>query len=184
MQAVFAVILLAVLTAAAAVYAVSPGPGAPAASRYYAIAAFVFLALAFVAVLSDLLRRRTATRRGPPTDELLDPDNRRDSYRISYPEEERPWAILQNPSGTGGEVRLEVLDVAERGVRLRTSDGVEISGRVEGELQFPGGETAALAGEVAWCDDGEAAVRLASPLPGRLMIGEQRRLRDHLKARR
>jgi len=184
MQAALTSLVLAVLAAAAAVYAVSPGPAAPSASRYYAIAAFVLLALAFVAVVSDLLRRRTAARRAPPTDQLLDPANRRDAFRIPYPEGERPWAILRDPSGSGGAVRLEVLDVAERGVRLRTPEGVAVSGGVEGELRFPGGEAAGIEGEIAWCAEGEAAVRLASPLPGRLLTGEQRRLRDYLKARR
>ncbi|MEW6489276.1 MAG: hypothetical protein AB1578_15335 [Thermodesulfobacteriota bacterium] len=184
MQAAFAALLVTALAAAAAVYAVSPGPDAPAASRYYAIAAFILLALALVAMLSEPLRRRAATRRRPTTEQLLDPANRREAFRIPYPEGERPWAILRNPSGTGEGAGLEVLDVAERGVRLRTSGGVAVSGRVEGELRFPGGETAAIAGEVAWCAHGEAAVRLASPLPGRLLTEEQRRLRDHLKARR
>jgi hypothetical protein len=77
-----------------------------------------------------------------------------------------------------------VLDVAERGVRLRTCDGVAVPETVEGELRFPGGETAGIAGEIAWCAEGEAAVRLATPLPGRLLTEEQRRLRNHLKARR
>lgn len=184
MQAAFVALLVAALAAVAAVYAVSPRPGAPGASRYYAAAALVFLALAFVALLSELWRRRTAARRPPPTDRFLDPANRRDSFRIPYPEGERPRAILRTPSGNGGIVCLEVLDVAEQGVRLQTAEGAAFSGKVEGDLRFPGGETVAIEGDVAWCADGEVAVRLASPLPGRLLTAEQRRLRGHLRGKR
>ncbi len=176
--------LVVALAAVAAVYALKPAPGAPATAQYYAIAAFVLLVLGLVAVLSEWLRRRRAARSRPPSDLLLDPSNRREAFRIPYPAGGRPILRLEAAlAGPRGLVSLEVLDVAEEGLRLCVPEGACLEGRVGGHVVFPGGETAAVVGEVVRCGGGEAALRLSRALPSRLLVEEQRRLRDHLKPR-
>lgn len=176
--------LVAALAAVAAVYALKPAPGAPATTQYYAIAAFVLLILGLVAVFSEWLRRRRTARTRPPTDLLLDPNNRREAFRIPYPAGSRPLLRLEAAlAGPRGLVSLEVLDVAEEGLRLLVPEGALLEGTLRGNLIFPEGETAVVVGEVVRCSGGEAALRLSRALPPRLLVEEQRRLRDHLKPR-
>lgn len=170
--------LVASLAAAAAVYALRPAPGAPATTRYYAIAAFVLLLLGLVAILSEWLRRRQGRRARPPTDFLIDVSNRRDAYRIPYPEGERP--SLQLVGSAVGRA-LEVLDVSEGGIRFRAPEGLRCEGTVTGQLVLPGGEIHGIAGEVVRCEPGEAALRLTRSLPPHVLLDEQRRLRGYLK---
>jgi len=133
--------------------------------------------LALLAVAWEGLRRRQAARkRGGIAETLLDPANRREAFRIPYPEGERPTLALADRDKT-----FEVLDLSEEGASFAVPAGAELRGAVHGELLLPGGKKAAITGQVVRCRGGVAALSLTRALPAGLLLDEQRRLRDHLR---
>lgn len=80
--------------------------------------------------------------------------NRRNYYRVSYPESERPRFV----SGTSIS---EVMQFSERGLRFRTAgpppvEGSEISGR----FAMHHGYEVRVAGRVVWSDENTVALNL------------------------
>jgi len=176
------VILIGALAALAARHALYPPPGAPAAHQVFAVAGFAFLVLALVAVLWDGGRRRKGSREGRAGASLLDPNNRRETFRIPYPEDERPiFRLAGAHRGIAAGEALEVLDLSEEGLRLALPAGGELSGTVEGELCLAGGHAAPVTGTVVRGRDGEAALGFTRALPAGLVLAEQRRLRARLR---
>jgi hypothetical protein len=182
MPRVIVVILIAVLAAVAARQALHPSPGSPAAHQLFAVAGFAFLVLALVAVLWDRGRRRKESREAEVGSSLLDPGNRRETFRIPYPETERPVLRLTGAHRSiPTDEALEVLDLSEKGARVRLPAGSELRGTVEGELSLPGGDRAAIVGTVVRCAGGEAGLDFTQALPATLLFEEQRRLRSYLR---
>lgn len=101
--------------------------------------------------------------------------NRREHYRISYPEAERPRFAY-------GAAISEVIECSERGLRFRTAgsrpeEGVRITGRVA----LRHGKEARVSGVVVWSDEHIVALYLdRTPIPFLAMMREQLYLR-HLK---
>lgn len=177
---------IAVLAAVAGILTFHPASGASAARQHYAVAGFLLLILSLAAILAEAVRRRKGLARGRATGQLLDPDNRRDSYRIPYPADARPTFRLRRPppqAGAAGEV-LHVLDLSEEGLRVAGAEAEGLPPAVEGELALPGGQAMPVAGEVVWRRDGQAALRLRRPIPASLLVAEQIRLKDHLRSRK
>lgn len=99
--------------------------------------------------------------------------NRREHYRISYPDNERPRFVY-------GAAISEVIECSERGIRFRTAgmrpaEGVRISGRVA----MRHGKEVRVSGVVVWSDDHIIALYLdRAPIPFLLMMREQLYLRQ------
>lgn len=179
-----AVTLIAGMAAVAARHVLYPPAGAPAASRLFAVAGFAFLVLALVAVLWEGHRRRRGASRPGVGQSLFDPKNRRETFRIPYPEGERPTLHLSvsgTPQGLPPGVTLEVLNLSEEGACVRLPNEAEAGGRVEGEIRLTGGQSVAIAGRVACCTAATAHLEFAEALPGRLLFDEQRRLRGYFQ---
>ncbi len=139
-----------------------------AAERIYAMVAAALFGMPLLAILAD-----TALKTRAPRDAGKLPagngDNRRETYRLSYPEGGRP--TLHVPGLPKGP--LEVLDVSEEGVRCRLPPGVSVSGTVEATLHFPSGRKADVHGVAVRREGSELALRLSRGVPSRLLIEEQ-----------
>jgi hypothetical protein len=81
--------------------------------------------------------------------------NRRDFYRIPYPQEDRPRFVL-------GDSICEVLDCSERGLRFRSSSPQlpYLGDRLVGRLRFQRGEELHLRGAVVRIEADQIAVHL------------------------
>lgn len=151
----------------------------PDAARYFA--GVFFLGIAGLALVgSSLARERTRRKRGFDLERYL-AGNRRETYRIHYPEGERPrFGIL----GGGGEAEprwFEVLDASEEGIRFRAGDGFSPGDEVEGRVEFPTGRWARVQGTVVRVEGDQVGLSLTRTIPGSIIVEETRRLRDHLR---
>ena len=101
-----------------------------------------------------------------------DSDNRRQHYRISYPDAERPRLVH-------GTTISEVLECSERGLRLRPTGELPEPGSVlSGRLTLRHGVQVNVSGTVVWCDEGNVAIHLdVAPIPLLAVIREQLYLR-------
>lgn len=97
----------------------------------------------------------------------------REHYRIQYPLAARPHFLVEGR-------RYQVVDLSETGMRLRLDrpDGPEVGGEIRGTIRFRRGEEVVVAGVVVRVADDHAAVRLDIPLPFRVVLDEQRYLRE------
>lgn|GEM_PF-1320474 len=99
--------------------------------------------------------------------------NRRDYYRIDYPDSHRPrlWASFGC---------LEVLDCSETGLRYRLSGepAPEVGAEVEGRLRLGSGRDLRVHGRVTRVREGSVALDLSEPgIPFRVILQEQIHLR-------
>jgi hypothetical protein len=99
-------------------------------------------------------------------------DNQRAYFRILYPLEERPELVV-------GEHTTEVVEVAEGGISflVRPLGVVEVEQRLAGTLRLGARWTRQVEGEVVWVKAGRAAIKLDDPIPFKVILGEQLRLR-------
>ena len=144
----------------------------PAATWGYAalVAGFVLVA---AAVGGGLWRRSRPASASRP----LDPSNRRETYRIPYPEAERPRLVAAAPGAPASLAEgAEVLDVSEEGLRFRLGPGESVGETVEGRLLFPSGVETRVAGRVVRRTGDEVSLRLTRIVPPRVIVDEQRRL--------
>ena len=97
----------------------------------------------------------------------------REHYRIMYPTAARPRFI-------GGGLEREVLDLCEQGLRYRAADGEtrSVGDQVEGIVRVRRGEEVPVLGTVVRVIDREIALRLSVGVPLRLVLDEQRYLRE------
>ncbi len=153
---------------------------APTATRYFA--ALFFLGVAGIALLlAGMARERTRKRRGFDLERHL-AGNRRETFRIPYPEGERPRLGLLTGEQAAAEPRwFEVLDASEEGLRFRSDGGFTLGQAVEARVEFPTGRWARVKGEVVRVDGDQVGLRLTRPIPAGIIVEETRRLRDHLR---
>ena len=98
----------------------------------------------------------------------------REHYRIQYPTPARPVFIA-------GSIEREVVDVSEQGMRVRLADGetMEQGTPVEGTVRFQRGEEVRVVGHVVRMEGQEVAIHLGVGVPLKIIIDEQRYLREH-----
>jgi hypothetical protein len=98
----------------------------------------------------------------------------REHYRIQYPTRARPTL-------EAGGRRYPVADLSEGGMRIRLDGGPEpkVGDTLQGTLKFAQGDTIEVRGRVLRVDDGNIAVRLDAGVPFKVILDEQRYLRDH-----
>ncbi|MHB8767161.1 MAG: PilZ domain-containing protein [Deferrisomatales bacterium] len=176
-------VCLLILFSVAAFQVWTPSSAAPATGRYVAGTAAVLLGVAIVAVLADAARRRRARRRERARGLLADPRDRRDAYRVPYPEGEGPTLHLGDPRRLAqARPGFEVRDLSEEGLRVRLPEGSHLGDTFAGWIAFPGGRTAQVAGVVLRQSGDLAAVRLTRAVPPEVVVAEQVRLREFLIA--
>lgn len=97
----------------------------------------------------------------------------REHHRIQYPTEARPQFVIAGRAH-------EVIDLSERGVRFRAAEDVNISvdDELAGRLRFRQGEPVDVKGTVLRIAGREIAVRLEVGVPLKVIIEEQRYLRE------
>jgi hypothetical protein len=98
----------------------------------------------------------------------------REHYRVVYPTAARPWFLVAG-------VAREVVDLCEMGLRYRAmpDDQPEMGDEIHGLLRVRRGETAELAGVVVRLVEHQVALRLSRGIPLRIVLDEQRYLREH-----
>lgn len=98
----------------------------------------------------------------------------REHYRIQYPTAARPHILIEARS-------FDVIDLSERGVRFRMEEGVTfaIGREVSGTIRFRRNEPVEVMGSVVRVAALEVAVKLDVGVPLRIIIEEQRFLREH-----
>ena len=97
----------------------------------------------------------------------------REHYRIEYPTAARPRLLAD------GQDR-EVVDLCEQGLRYRAADDErrKIGDEVEGLVRFRRGEEVRVLGTVVRLIGREVALRLSVGVPLRVVLEEQRYIRE------
>ncbi len=173
---------LLLLFALSVIQVFRPLGDATATGRAFAVAAagFFGIALVFVATEELRFRRKQAQLNRLGTGDLA---NRRETYRIGYPETGRPRFLLAaDPAGSAPV--LEVLDLSEEGLRLGVPEGTALGPAVAGRLELPGQLPLEVQGRVVRRGAEDAAVHLRRPVPSPIIVAEQLRLKAHLRASR
>ncbi len=97
----------------------------------------------------------------------------REHYRIEYPTAARPRFLVDGSQG-------EVIDLCEQGLRYRAADHErrEPGDEVEGIVRLRRGEEVRVVGAVVRVVEGDVALRLRVGVPLRVVLDEQRYLRE------
>jgi hypothetical protein len=97
----------------------------------------------------------------------------REHYRIVYPAGARPRLV-------GGGLDRDVIDLCEQGLRYVPADGEarQLGDEVEGVVRLRRGEEVRVVGRVVRVVEQEIALRLGVGVPLRVVLDEQRYLRD------
>lgn len=103
-----------------------------------------------------------------------DPHNRRASYRLRFPVNERPRLLVV-------DLAWSVYDCSETGVRCLVPAGArapDLGETVEGTLRFRRGDEVAVKGVVVWAQSGHVGLALdpRHAIPFRILLAEQRRI--------
>lgn len=98
----------------------------------------------------------------------------REHFRIEYPTAARPLLLI-------GIVEHEVVDVSEQGLRFRAIEGEhwDIDDAVSGPVRFQQRDEVRVSGTVVRIVEREIAVHLSDGIPLRIIMEEQRYLREH-----
>ena len=90
---------------------------------------------------------------------------RRHVLRIRYGKNEMPSVMING-------VANDVLDLSEHGFQMRWSMPVDVGMDIKGVIQFVGGGSIGVEGRVVWEEGGMAGVKLAVPIPAKVIIRE------------
>lgn len=98
----------------------------------------------------------------------------REHYRVVYPTAARPWFIV-------GGVAREVVDLCEMGLRYRalTGEQPQVGEEIRGLVRVRRGDAVEVAGSVVRLVEQQIALRLSTGIPLRIVLEEQRYLREH-----
>lgn len=160
-------VALAILFAFSVIVASRPGASTPT-ERVYAMVAAALLGMPLLALLASTPNRRHV-RPGSPAVPAADEGNRRETYRLAYPEGNRPKLYASSLS----DHPFEVLDVSEEGLRLRAPLAISVGEMVEATLLFPSGRRASVCGGVVRREGSEVALHLVRGVPAKVLIEEQ-----------
>lgn len=98
----------------------------------------------------------------------------REHYRIVYPTAARPVFL-------SGVIERDVVDVSEQGMRFRAAEGErwELGDSVVGVVRFQRRDEVKVTGVVVRIEGREIAAQLEVGVPVKIIIDEQRLLREH-----
>jgi hypothetical protein len=98
------------------------------------------------------------------------PSDRRDFYRLRYPETDRPKLSFDN-------MEYHVVEISELGARIHLARRQLSDGRkVAGWIRFSDGEASPVEGSVLRTEGNEAVIQLSLGVTLKRMLAEQRRL--------
>ena len=94
-------------------------------------------------------------------------EQRREFYRVEFPEHERPVLFLN-------EIFYEVLDICEAGLRFEVDDVASIigNGRIDAQLRFRDGAMVDSSGDILYQRDNSIVVILDNPISLRRVRAE------------
>jgi hypothetical protein len=94
---------------------------------------------------------------------------RRSVFRLKYDQPEKPVFKVRKH-------QFQVMDVCEKGIRLRLDDPVRLVKWVRGALTFAEGDEYVLEGKIVWEQDGDLGLQLVTRLPYKTVLKEQRKM--------
>ena len=94
---------------------------------------------------------------------------RRTDCRLIYDDAQRPCMVID------GGATFEVLDIAERGLRISLSDS-KISKQIKGKIVFIDGFSLEIDGKVVRAGNGEVSIKLEQIIPAKRLLEEKRNL--------
>jgi len=100
----------------------------------------------------------------------------REYYRIPYPLSARPELFIAGQA-------YPVIDLSEGGLRYHLGEAPEpdLNSTVKGVIKFKRGEAAGVRGRVIRVQDSHVALALEVSLPFKIILDEQRYLRDNFR---
>lgn len=144
---------------------------------YYFLSIILTGAILTVIFLIQLALRLKRPQRMPKASTARKEPNNRESYRLHYPDDQRPKIMVaQAGSKAGRRLQLEVLDMSEKGLSLTNNDLLGIGETVFGTILFPRGESLSVTGTVVHRGEVKLGVNLHCFIPHSVYMKEQRRL--------
>lgn len=135
-----------------------------------ATCAVVVLALS----VNCLLEGRTKPEARPGRITLL---NRRESFRVVYPEEFRPTLLVEQVDNiTQRSLEFSIVDISEEGICFMDNGILGKAKSIIGRIVFKDGETTHVAFNIVRRHGKRISVRLQSPLPWATLIREQQKM--------
>lgn len=101
---------------------------------------------------------------------MADAKNRRECFRLRYPDADRPLLML-------GQMTVPVAELSETGVRVvGEHDSLWVGALLAGRIRFADGTVIGVQFTVVRREDTETIVKLTTGVPLRRMLLEQRRV--------
>ncbi len=104
--------------------------------------------------------------------------DRREFYRVEYPDGYRPKMVLRHKAG---EVKkYEVIDISEKGINIVGKEMSELrpKSKIDAQITFTDGESVDIKGKVLRVNEDQVAIYLAKGIPLPRIIKEQMLLRN------
>ena len=104
--------------------------------------------------------------------------DRREFYRVEYPDGYRPKMVLRHKAG---EVKkCDVVDISEKGISIAGEEVSELKpkSKIEAQITFMDGESVDVKGKVLRVNEDQVAIYLAKGIPLPRIIKEQMLLRN------
>ncbi|MFW2374547.1 MAG: hypothetical protein ACN4GM_15585 [Gammaproteobacteria bacterium] len=95
------------------------------------------------------------------------PEQRREFYRVEFPEQERPMLFLD-------EISYDVLDICEAGIRFEVENIASLvgNGRVDAQIRFRDGGVVDSSGDILYQRENSLVVILDNPISLRRVRAE------------
>ena len=150
------------------------GAASPQGRYYLTVVITIGISMALITLLR-LIRRFMGQPPPPVRDSDVNPDNRRQHYRIMFDRSTRPVFLQKlKDSQSAPAFTCPVSDVSETGIRLICSDVYRKGQIVNGEIIFSSGRTAPINGVVTWQSAGSTCIDLHCTIPPAVVMAEQR----------
>jgi hypothetical protein len=100
-------------------------------------------------------------------------DERRQNYRIIYPDTYRPSLVIRN-------IQFEIIDLSENGVRFKLKENVKLPGDLfHAEVRLHDDSTVEILGKIIRIGGEDAAMfMLVKKIPYQIILAEQAYLRN------
>jgi hypothetical protein len=150
--------------------------GAASAQGRYYLSVVITIGASMALITTLRLIRHFMGQQPPPVREFdIDPDDRRQHYRIMFDRSTRPVFLqkFKDPQSAPA-FTCPVSDVSETGIRLVCTDVYRKGQTVNGEIIFSSGRTAPINGVVTWQSAGSTCLDLHCTIPPAVVMAEQR----------
>lgn len=121
-------------------------------------------------------RRNRCSPKGT-TDVCRNSENRRKSFRVTYPENQRPIFIVEIiDNHKNRPLEYSVVDISEEGIRFANDGSLGQAKMLAGRLQFFNGEIKTIACQIVRRDEQYICAQLKHSITWATLIREQRRM--------